>query len=124
MVSAASKRAFCLRDNNGVALVTPRSHTPRPIAYLMQTVQVSLADRPYPIHIGPGLVGNSDALAPFVKGTGVAIVTNETLAPMFLARAKAVERGDAAVELAQREYWPDFEVGLLGVREEPMGDNG
>jgi len=55
----------------------------------MQTVQVSLADRPYPIHIGPGLVGNADALAPFVKGSGVAIVTNETLAPMFLARVRA-----------------------------------
>ena len=42
----------------------------------MQTVHVSLADRPYPIHIGPSLIGNTEALAPFVKGTMVAIVTN------------------------------------------------
>ena len=52
----------------------------------MQTVHVSLADRPYPIHIAPNLIGNADALAPFVKGATAAVVTNETLAPMFLAR--------------------------------------
>ena len=55
----------------------------------MQTVQVSLADRPYPIRIGPALIGNVDALAPFVKGTMVVIVTNATLAPLFLARVRA-----------------------------------
>ncbi len=52
----------------------------------MQTVQVSLADRPYPIHIGPTLIGNADVLAPFIKGTMVVIVTNATVAPLFLAR--------------------------------------
>ena len=52
----------------------------------MQTVQVSLADRPYPIHIGPHLLGSADALKPFVAGTTVAVVTNETLAPLFLKR--------------------------------------
>ena len=51
----------------------------------MQTVHVNLAERPYPIHIGPALIGNAEVLSPFVKGTMVAIVTNETLAPMFLA---------------------------------------
>ena len=54
----------------------------------MQTVQVSLADRPYPIHIGPTLMGNAEVLAPFVKGAMVVIVTNATLAPIFLARVR------------------------------------
>ena len=54
----------------------------------MQTVHVSLADRPYPIHIGPSLIGNTEALAPFVKGAMVAIVTNETVAPLFLAKVR------------------------------------
>ncbi len=63
----------------------------------MQTVQVSLADRPYPIHIGPGLIGNADVLAPFVKGTMVVIVTNTTLAPLFLARVR-----DAVVALGKQ----------------------
>lgn len=54
----------------------------------MQTVQVSLADRPYPIHIGPGLIGRADVLAPLIAGTTAVIVTNATLAPLFLARAR------------------------------------
>ncbi len=54
----------------------------------MQTVQVSLADRPYPIHIGAALIGNADVLAPFVHGTKVVIVTNATLAPLFLAQVR------------------------------------
>ncbi len=54
----------------------------------MQTVQVSLADRPYPIHIGPALIGDAEALAPFVKGTMVVIVTNTTLAPLFLPQVR------------------------------------
>ena len=54
----------------------------------MQTVQVSLADRPYPIHIGPALIGDAAVIAPFVKGTTAVIVTNETLAPIFLPRVR------------------------------------
>ena len=54
----------------------------------MQTVQVSLADRSYPIHIGPSLMGSAEMIAPFIKGTMVVIVTNATLAPLFLARVR------------------------------------
>ncbi len=54
----------------------------------MQTVHVNLADRPYPIHIGPELIGNTAMLAPFVNGTMVAIVTNETIAPLYLAKVR------------------------------------
>ncbi len=63
----------------------------------MQTVQVSLADRPYPIHIGPALIGNPNALAPLVNGTMVVIVTNTTVAPLFLARVR-----DAVVALGKQ----------------------
>jgi cobalt-zinc-cadmium efflux system outer membrane protein len=45
-------------------------------------------------------------------------------APLLLQRAKGVERGGKAVELAQRDYYPNFEVGALGLREEPTGKNG
>lgn len=45
-------------------------------------------------------------------------------APMLRARGKAVERSNAALALAQREYLPDFEIGLQGVHDEPMGDDG
>lgn len=52
------------------------------------------------------------------------ILASVEQAPLLLARARAVERGDAALALARREYWPDVEVGLLGVRDEPMGERG
>ena len=67
----------------------------------MQTVQVSLADRPYPIHIGPQLLGNAELLQPFVMGSTVAVVTNETLAPMFLQRVSEAARslGKRVVEI-------------------------
>jgi outer membrane protein TolC len=45
-------------------------------------------------------------------------------APLLLQRAKGVERGSKAVELAKRDYYPNFELGAAGLREEPMGRNG
>lgn len=45
-------------------------------------------------------------------------------APLLLQRAKGVERGGKAVELAKRDYYPNFELGAAGLREEPMGRNG
>ena len=71
----------------------------------MQTVQVSLADRPYPIHIGPSLIGNSAVLAPFLTGTMIAIVTNETVAPLFLARVRESVHalGKQAIEIVLRD---------------------
>ncbi len=45
-------------------------------------------------------------------------------APLLRARSEGVERGDAAVALARREYLPDFEIGVQGMRDEPMGENG
>ncbi len=71
----------------------------------MQTVHVSLADRPYPIHIGPALIGNTGVLAPFVTGTIVAIVTNETVAPLFLAKVRESVHalGKQAIEIVLRD---------------------
>ena len=71
----------------------------------MQTVQVSLADRPYPIHIGPSLIGDADVLAPYVTGTMIAIVTNETVAPLFLARVRESVHalGKQAIEIVLRD---------------------
>lgn len=47
-----------------------------------------------------------------------------TSAPRLRTRAKAVERGQAAVELARREYLPDFEIAAQGLRNPPMGEDG
>jgi outer membrane protein TolC len=48
----------------------------------------------------------------------------EQSSPLLAARAKGVERGGKAVELAKRDYYPNFELGAAGLREEPMGNNG
>ena len=71
----------------------------------MQTVHVSLADRPYPIHIGPSLIGDAALLSPFVNGTMVAIVTNETVAPLFLAQVRESVHalGKQVVEIVLRD---------------------
>ncbi|MCC7259277.1 MAG: TolC family protein [Gammaproteobacteria bacterium] len=44
--------------------------------------------------------------------------------PMLRARGAAVDRSNAVLALARREYLPDFEIGLQGVHEDPMGDDG
>ena len=52
----------------------------------MQTLKVDLGERSYPIHIGEGLLDQPELLAPHIAGRQVAIVTNETVAPLYLER--------------------------------------
>ena len=49
----------------------------------MQTLNVSLADRSYPIHIGTDLLSNAQLILPYLKRKHVAIVTNTTVAPLY-----------------------------------------
>ncbi|GAA6135493.1 3-dehydroquinate synthase [Oceaniserpentilla sp. 4NH20-0058] len=56
----------------------------------MKTLNVDLGDRSYPIFIGQNLLSSKKLVAPFVKGKQVMIVTNETIAPLYLAQAKAL----------------------------------
>ena len=55
----------------------------------MQTLEVDLGDRSYPIHIGPGLLANRDLLTPHIHGNQVMIVSNETVAPLYLESIKS-----------------------------------
>jgi len=50
----------------------------------MQTLTVNLADRSYPIHIGQHLITNADLILPHLKRKHVAVVTNTTVAPLYL----------------------------------------
>jgi len=56
----------------------------------MQTLEVDLGDRSYPIYIGSGLLDNPGLITPHIHGNQVLIVTNETVAPLYLARVEAV----------------------------------
>ena len=55
----------------------------------MQTLTVSLAERSYPIHIGPGLLERGDLIAPHFKQKKALVVTNTTVAPLYLERLAA-----------------------------------
>lgn len=56
----------------------------------MKTVNVELGDRSYPIHIGAGLLARADQLAPHIQGSRVAVVTNDTVAPLYLERVMQI----------------------------------
>lgn len=59
----------------------------------MKTLQVDLGDRSYPIHIGADLLGNPDLLLPGIAGSEVLVVTNETVAPLYLDKLLAALPG-------------------------------
>ncbi len=52
----------------------------------METLTVELGARSYPIHIGAGLLERADLLRPHVRGGQAMVVTNETVAPLYLER--------------------------------------
>lgn len=54
-----------------------------------QTVTVDLGDRSYPIFIGTGLLDDPGLLVPYIRGSQVCIITNETVAPLYLDRARS-----------------------------------
>lgn len=51
----------------------------------MHTLTVALGDRSYPIHVGPGLLAKPELITERLPQDKVAIVTNATLAPLYLA---------------------------------------
>jgi 3-dehydroquinate synthase len=64
----------------------------------MHTLNVELAERSYPIHIGPGLLDRTELLVPRLRQKRVAVVTNHTVAPLYLERfSGALERAGVSV---------------------------
>lgn len=55
----------------------------------MQTLNVELGDRSYPIFVGADLF-RAEHLKPYIKGNQILIVSNETVAPLYLDQLKAV----------------------------------
>jgi len=52
----------------------------------MKTLTVALGERSYPIYIGSGLLAQPDLLLRHIPGQQVLVVTNETVAPLYLDR--------------------------------------
>ncbi len=56
----------------------------------MKTLNLDLGDKSYPIYIGQDLLTQADLLTQHIKGKQVMIVTNTTVAPLYLAKVKAL----------------------------------
>ncbi|NQD92038.1 3-dehydroquinate synthase [Pseudomonas sp. CrR25] len=92
----------------------------------MQTLQVDLGERSYPIYIGADLFARADLLAPHITGRQVAIVTNETVAPLYLGALEAALAGYAVttIVLPDGEAFKTWETlqaifdGLLTARHD------
>jgi 3-dehydroquinate synthase len=65
----------------------------------MRTLQVDLGERSYPIIIGSHLLGQGDLLRPYIAGRQVAIVTNSTVAPLYLERLQQALGGYAVISI-------------------------
>ncbi len=55
----------------------------------MHTLHVELGERSYPIYIGRDLLRDPELLAAHIPGSQVVVVSNETVAPIYLDRLRA-----------------------------------
>ena len=60
---------------------------------IMQTLTVGLDERSYPIHIGSGLLDHAELLQAHVPRKRVAIVSNTTVAPLYLEKLQHTLQG-------------------------------
>lgn len=77
----------------------------------MSTLHVSLGDRSYPIHIGAGLLSRPELLADALKSRQVLVVSNATVAPLYLERLKALLPGKTIAQciLPDGEQYKDLQ---------------
>lgn len=52
----------------------------------MHTLKVNLGERSYPIYVGEELLSNAELFTPHISGKQVVIISNETVAPIYLAQ--------------------------------------
>ena len=80
----------------------------------MQTLTVDLGDRSYPIHIGPGLLDQAGLIVPHLAQKRVMVVTNTTVAPLYLPRLTSTLEGAgvkvACVVLPDGEAYKNWET--------------
>jgi 3-dehydroquinate synthase len=92
----------------------------------MQSLQVDLGERSYPIYIGSDLLQQRALFEPHIIGRQVAIVTNDTVAPLYLEALRQTLTGYAVevVILPDGESFKNWETlqlifdGLLQARHD------
>ncbi len=90
----------------------------------MQTVRVELAERSYTVTIGSGLLGTNNAAIDIPAGSAALIVSNETVAPLYL-QSLSESLGDAEVrtvilpdgeQFKTNKYWSRIIDKLVDIR--------
>jgi 3-dehydroquinate synthase len=85
----------------------------KPVMNSSICVNVDLGQRSYPIHIGPDLLDTHELLLRHIPGKRVAIVSNDTVAPLYLARVKNALQDDGrevlSIVLPDGEQFKDWQ---------------
>ncbi|XP_029127572.1 3-dehydroquinate synthase, chloroplastic [Cajanus cajan] len=96
-VSTARKSRICASSSSS-QVMDPFAAKSQPA--LPEIVQVDLGNRSYPIYIGSGLLHEPDYLQRHVHGKRVLVVTNKTVAPLYLDKVvDALTRGNPNVSV-------------------------
>ncbi|MGB8301165.1 MAG: 3-dehydroquinate synthase, partial [Azonexus sp.] len=78
----------------------------------MQTLNVALGERSYPIHIGSGVLDRADLLVPHLGQKKVLVVSNTTVAPLYFDRLRSTLEKDGisviSVILPDGEKYKDW----------------
>lgn len=78
----------------------------------MTILTVELGERSYPIYIGNKLLGQDDLLKQHIPGNSALIVSNETVAPLYLEKTRSMLSGlkSEVVILPDGEQYKNLEV--------------
>jgi 3-dehydroquinate synthase len=95
----------------------------------MESLSVALGSRTYPIHIGAGLLARADLYRPYLDGGSVAVVTNPTVASLYLAKVKQALQGARIVEIVvpdgeQAKGWQTLETVFDALLAARLGRDG
>lgn len=66
---------------------------------VVRRLDVDLDERSYPIHIGSGLILRADTFKPYIRSSQVMIVSNETVAPLYLNKTLSALRDFQTTEV-------------------------
>ena len=92
---------------------------------LMHTLHVDLGERGYPVYIGRDLLADKNLVARHVTSSQVVIVSNETVAPLYVERVKAAlgtSQLITEVVLPDGEQYKTLDT-LSGIFDKVMADN-
>lgn len=80
--------------------------------HMETSLTVALGERSYPIHIGPGLLRRADMFREAIAGRQVLVVTNETIAPLYLETVESTlaEHDVASLVLPDGERFKNLET--------------